>query len=51
MCVKVPEYSIGLPATDEFDDVDVDLRAEEGHGAPGAKGAGADVGDIIVEVR
>jgi hypothetical protein len=40
---QVPHHGVTLPPAEEFDDVGVHLCAKQGHGAPGAEGAGRDV--------
>ena len=44
MDVEVPEHFVGAPTAKEPDAVGVDVRAEKGHGASGAKGASGDIG-------
>ena len=39
---QVPEHGVGLPASEETDDVGIDPRAQEGRGAAGAEAAGAE---------
>jgi hypothetical protein len=41
--MEVPEHFIGAPATDESDNVSVDLGAKEGHCASRTEGAGTDI--------
>jgi hypothetical protein len=41
--VEVAEHLVGAPSTDKADDVGVDRRAEERHGAGGAEEAGGNV--------
>jgi hypothetical protein len=41
--VQVPHHFIVAPATEERDDIFVDISTQECHGAAGTKGAGANV--------
>jgi hypothetical protein len=42
--VEVPDHNIRFPPTHETDNQRIDISAKQRHGAPGAKGTGADVG-------
>jgi len=41
--VEIPKHLVGAPTTKEPDAIRVDVRAEKGHRAGGAKGASRDV--------
>lgn len=47
--VKVSEHGIGLPATDELNEVLVDSGDQKGHGTTRAKGFGGDVVGLEAE--
>ena len=47
--MEVAEHFVGLPAPNEADDVGVDARAKEGHGATRAETAGGDAVGVEVE--
>ncbi len=42
--MEVAQHLIGAPASDQSDDVGINLGTKKGHGAGGAKGPGGNVG-------